>query len=399
MGETQTNEAQGTHSLREQVDVNEFDLLQRLAKEGGPFELFQHIKGSLNRWEKEQVKFAITGRSSTGKSTFINTIRKLKPGDDGFAKTGSGNTTITPTLYMHPTNDQIAFYDLPCYSTTKFKKENYINEMKISDYEFFLIFFDNVLGEDDVWLVGELRKLKKPFSLVRSKIDADIESAICNGKDQEMIIPEITREIRDALNANPELKYAKKIFLISSRKPDWGKMADLLRYVEDNIGGLKAQALLFSLESVTKEIVEIKYKLFKARMSNIILFASGMAGLAVANNTSWLENEVHLYLRLFGINQAGVNSLRKFNPSELKCRSLLEPSFNMETFVATRMGRYSSPLTTPIIDNFILSFVGSLLSAGVTAAFAYRFLNDVLQDIKHDAVLIYEHVLKPRTYH
>ena len=70
----------------------------------------------------------------------------------------------------------------------------------------------------------------------------------------------------------------------------------------------------------------------------------------------------------------------------------------METIVATRMGRSSSPLTTPIIDNFILSFVGSVLSAGVTAAFAYQFLNGVLQDIKHDAVLIYEHVLKPRTY-
>jgi ABC-type iron transport system FetAB ATPase subunit len=29
---------------------------------------------------------AITGRSATGKYTFINTIRNLKPGDDDFAK-------------------------------------------------------------------------------------------------------------------------------------------------------------------------------------------------------------------------------------------------------------------------------------------------------------------------
>jgi ABC-type polar amino acid transport system ATPase subunit len=38
----------------------------------------------------------MTGRSATGKSTFINTIRNLKPGDDGFAMAGSGDTTITP---------------------------------------------------------------------------------------------------------------------------------------------------------------------------------------------------------------------------------------------------------------------------------------------------------------
>jgi hypothetical protein len=46
--------------------------------------------------------------------------------------------------------------------------------MKISDYDFFFIFFNNVLGEDEIWLVGELRKLGKSFALVRTKIDIDI---------------------------------------------------------------------------------------------------------------------------------------------------------------------------------------------------------------------------------
>ena len=95
--------------------------------------------------------------------------------------------------------------------------------MQISDYDFFFIFFDNVLGEDEVWLVREWRKLGKPFSLVRSKIDTDIESAIYNGKDQEMIIPEIKREIKNALHASPELKDTKGIFLISSRNLIWVK--------------------------------------------------------------------------------------------------------------------------------------------------------------------------------
>jgi hypothetical protein len=68
----------------------------------------------------------------------------------------------------------------------------------------------NVLGEDEVWLVRELRKLGKPFSLVRSKIDTDIESAIYNGKDQEMIIPEIKRKIKNALHASPEPRTLSK---------------------------------------------------------------------------------------------------------------------------------------------------------------------------------------------
>jgi GTP-binding protein EngB required for normal cell division len=77
----------------------------------------------------EQVKIAISGRGATGKSTFINTIRNVKPGDEGFAEAGSGDTTKTPTLYKHPTNDQITFCDLPGYASTIFKKEDYGHRM------------------------------------------------------------------------------------------------------------------------------------------------------------------------------------------------------------------------------------------------------------------------------
>ena len=263
MGKAQSKECadeQGTYSLSAQDAVSDFNILWQLAENGGPVVVSEYIDESINRWKKEQVKFAITGRCNTGKSTFINTIRNFKPGDGDFAKAGFGNTTITPTLYMYPKNDQITFYDLPGYSTTIWKKEDYLSEMKISDYHFVFIFCDNVLCEDEVWLVRELRKLGKPVSLVRSKIDADIENAIYDGKEQEMIIPEIKWEIKKALHANPELKDTKGIFLISSRKPDLCEWSDLMAYVEDNIGGFKAQALLFSLGCITKKIMERKYK-------------------------------------------------------------------------------------------------------------------------------------------
>ena len=68
--------------------------------------------------------------------------------------------------------------------------------MKISDYDFFFIFFNNVLGEDEIWLVGELRKLGKSFALVRTKIDIDIDNAEYDGKDPKMIIPEIKEKFK-----------------------------------------------------------------------------------------------------------------------------------------------------------------------------------------------------------
>jgi GTP-binding protein EngB required for normal cell division len=136
MGQTNSKDCadkEGTDNLSAQVTVDDIDNLRRLAENEGSTAVLAYIDDSLNRWKKEEVKFAITGRSATGKSSFINKIRNVKPEDDGFAKTGYGDTTITPTLYKHPTNDQIEFYDLPGYSSTIFKKEDYISEMKMSD--------------------------------------------------------------------------------------------------------------------------------------------------------------------------------------------------------------------------------------------------------------------------
>ena len=69
-----------------------------------------------------------------------------------------------------------------------------------------------------------------------------------------------------------------------------GEWSDLVTYVEDNIGGIKAQALLFSLDCITKKIVERKYKMLKKRLVVATALAAGVAaiplpGVDVAINT------------------------------------------------------------------------------------------------------------------
>jgi ABC-type polar amino acid transport system ATPase subunit len=70
--------------------VYDINILRRLAENEGSIAVSEYINESINRWKKEEVKFAIIGRSATGKSTFLDTIRNLKPGDDGFARQDSG---------------------------------------------------------------------------------------------------------------------------------------------------------------------------------------------------------------------------------------------------------------------------------------------------------------------
>jgi uncharacterized protein (DUF697 family) len=276
--------------------------------------------------------------------------------------------------------------------------------MKISDYDFLFVFFDNVLSEDDLWLVRELGKLGKPFSLVRSKIDVDINNATFDYRDKEVIIQEIRREIEDALHASHELNATKGIFLISCREHALGEFSDLLRYVEDNIGGIKDQVLLFSLESITKEIVVRKYKMLKKRIVlatavTAIIAAIPVPGLYVASNTGLLVYEVRHYMSVFGINTERVYSLTNFDHSLLNCRSLLEPNLDMADFITTKIGTYGTLVLVQSVVDLILPLIGSAISSATAAMVTYRFLDDMLQDIYHDAEVIYEHTMKPNADH
>jgi hypothetical protein len=61
-------------------------------------------------------------------------------------------------------------------------------------------------------------------------------------------------------------------------------------------------------------------------------------GVDVAINTVFLLHEVRHYMSVFGIDRERVNSLKDFDHSLLKCRSLLEPNFNMILFLSTKLG-------------------------------------------------------------
>jgi hypothetical protein len=56
-------------------------------------------------------------------------------------------------------------------------------------------------------------------------------------------------------------------------------MLDLVTYSEENIDGFQAQTLLFSLDCITKKIVERKYKMLKKRLVPATALAAGVAAI------------------------------------------------------------------------------------------------------------------------
>lgn len=131
-------------------DKSDDTILRQLATTEGPSRVVRYIENNIDRWKNEPVKFGIIGQSVTGKSRFVNLVRDVKEGEEGYAKVGRGNTTRSPTAYFHPDNKHIVYWDLPGVGTLEFPpQKNYVNQMRLQEYDCFFVFFDSVLAEVD----------------------------------------------------------------------------------------------------------------------------------------------------------------------------------------------------------------------------------------------------------
>lgn len=63
------------------------------------FKDFDNLDIEIIKWRNEIIKFAVTGRSCIGNSTFINLVRDVCHGDPEFAEVGFGDCTVAPSEY------------------------------------------------------------------------------------------------------------------------------------------------------------------------------------------------------------------------------------------------------------------------------------------------------------
>ncbi|XP_075398831.1 interferon-inducible GTPase 1-like [Tenrec ecaudatus] len=134
------------------------------------------IDGVLKKVTNASLNIAVTGECGSGKSSFINALRGLKPGDEQSADIGVVETTMEPTTYQHPKFPTVIFWDLPGIGTTNFPPEEYLKKVKFGEYDFFIIISSAHFKDTDVQLAKAIKETRKHFYFVRSKIDIDLQS-------------------------------------------------------------------------------------------------------------------------------------------------------------------------------------------------------------------------------
>lgn len=249
-----------------------------------------------------EIHIAVIGTSGTGKSSFINSIRGLKPEDPGAATVGVTETTSTCNRYEHPENKSFVVWDLPGVGTSSFPQKNYLQKVGCDQYDFFIIISKDRCTELDLWLAQEIRYRNKSCFFVRSNIDITIKS---NAKDyrkthnEEKLLQSITTKIKEEFQKNG--LDDQKVFLISNRaldKYDFGRLNNELLSSSD---GLKKDSLALSLSAVTREVIDEKKRVLKRRIDTTAL---SIATTSTESEQKVLfQQEIHFYRKQFNIDE------------------------------------------------------------------------------------------------
>lgn len=124
---------------------------------------------------KDCINVAVTGNSGVGKSSFINTMRGLRPRDEGAADVSLNETTMQPTGYDFPgTLLPTKLWDLPGAGTQRFPREGYVESMGLRYFDVVIIVTATRYTETEVMIAEALHKFSVPHFMVRNKVDSDI---------------------------------------------------------------------------------------------------------------------------------------------------------------------------------------------------------------------------------
>ena len=105
--------------------------LEAAAKKGFQ-EVHQYLKRKCDGWKNIKITIGVIGESHSGKSSFINTIRGLRPGEPGAAAVRNRECTREPTSYEYPKNPLVTLWNLPGVGTNDFPQETYMEKIKVS---------------------------------------------------------------------------------------------------------------------------------------------------------------------------------------------------------------------------------------------------------------------------
>ena len=290
------------------------------------------------------------------------------------AAVGVTETTKEPTVYDHPSNPKIKFWDLPGIGTPKYPDlETYCKEVELEKYHAFLIFTASRFTENDLNLAKKIRSIEKKFFLIRTKIDNDARSEMRKRSFNERAMLEKIR--RDcAANLSDLVSNEQDIFLITNHdrsKWDFDRLTQAILCVLQTLQRESLTLSLGNFRSLSTEMLKKKVEVLKGRMWMVAAASVVFPGLPFAPpssltpvlspslppslfspgfNLERILNEVDFYRSQLGIPEKESAEFRNLHAgSKDKVRKTYQTLQTHQTLISTFKDRSISEIILPLI--------------------------------------------------
>ncbi|VDI22164.1 Hypothetical predicted protein [Mytilus galloprovincialis] len=363
-----------------------------------------------NEWKDANIQIGIFGESGSGKSTFLNTFRGLKKGDEGFADQGyKGNTTKKATKYTIKDNPNITFTDYVGCGTIQYERgSKYLKSLEIEKLDFVLLMSNKNFSQDDAWFAKEIRKMEKPLFFVRTKFDDILRSAKEDdgSTDDENIHKEILKVCSE--NIKDSGIPITSIFIISNYNPSLGDFDKLMAAILETLPQNKRTALLYSIPPLSHQVIKEKKEELIRRANRVSVLSAVAAaipipGLDVCVDFSVLYYEIQFYLKEFSLTEDRIDSTCKrlhINYQELMGKLPRVRNFLVTGIKAVAIASIKSELaekTTEVMAKRFLTILpvfGTIVSSSYGYIACLKMLNKEINKLEKEAHTLLDEVIE-----
>ncbi|XP_072125845.1 uncharacterized protein [Mobula birostris] len=362
---------------------------------GGVKKVTSLIEQKVSELDKTELNIAVTGETGTGKSTFINAMRGLWNTDPEAAKAGFTERTVEPTGYRHPNLPNVCYWDLPGIGSIQVPASRYAWEMKFERYDFFIIISAGCFKENDAKLAKEIKRLRKNFYFVRSKIDVDFYSM--RKERKKVNEKEVLEDIRS--NCISRLRevgiLSPTVFLISSFEQDRYDFNRLNKALEDDLPNVMKSIFVLAYPNRCVEIVQEKSKMLRERVWMLATLSGAVGaipipGVSFACDISILITGIIQFRKCLCLDEASLQRLANItNKPVEELKAVINPSLlgEIDKNIIIRLGWGATVVAISALE-FGLDFIpiiGSIFGAGSSFLMTYTILTDALKDLTDSA--------------
>eukprot|EP00054_Salpingoeca_dolichothecata_P027617 m.203406 g.203406 ORF g.203406 m.203406 type:complete len:409 (+) comp26002_c0_seq6:222-1448(+) len=154
-------------------------ILRSVFSEGELGDIQDQTQQAINKMSKVPITIGVAGETGSGKSTFINTVRGLRPNaapELRPARTGVVECTAEPTHYPFSGCKNVFLVDLPGCNSQRYPMSTYAEQVGLEKFDMVLILFADRVHDNDVRLAKLVARAGKPFLFVRTKLDESISN-------------------------------------------------------------------------------------------------------------------------------------------------------------------------------------------------------------------------------